>query len=98
MGVGELARYLMVAWQNLADVLARMEASGHVRGAPDGRDRRSRLVAMTASGRRVWKARAQPKIRAYCDEALDGFSINDMAHTLHYLLKMLANMQCIDEK
>jgi DNA-binding MarR family transcriptional regulator len=98
MGVGELARYLMVTRQNLAGVLARMEGAGHVAVTTDGRDRRGRLVTMTATGRRVWKARAQPKIRAYYEEALDGFSINDMAHTLHYLLKMLGNMQRIDGK
>ena len=30
------------------------------------------------------------------EQALEGFSVNDMAHTLHYLLKMLDNMQRID--
>jgi DNA-binding MarR family transcriptional regulator len=97
MGVGELARYLMVSRQNLSGLLARMERAGHVTSAPDGRDRRARRVTMTASGRRVWQTRAQPKIRAYYDAALAGFSVNDMAHTLHYLLKMLDNMQRIDD-
>ncbi len=96
MGVGELARYLMVSRQNLSGLLARMARDGHVTGAPDGRDRRARLVTMTASGRRVWRHQAQPKIRAYYDAALAGFSVNDMAHTLHYLLKMLENMQRLD--
>jgi len=97
MGVGELARYLMVSRQNLAGVLSRMADAGHLRtGAPAGHDRRSRLVTLTAAGRRLWRSRARPKIRAYYDAALDGFSVNDMAHTLHYLLKMLENMQRID--
>ncbi len=96
LSVGDLARYLMVSRQNLSGLLARMERAGHVTGAPDGRDRRSRLVTMTASGRRVWQSRALPKIHAYYEAALDGFSINDMAHALHYLLKMLDNMQRLD--
>ena len=96
MGVGELARYLMVSRQNLSGVVARMERDGHLTGAPDGRDRRSRLVTMTASGRRVWRTRALPKIHAYYEAALADFSINDMTHTLHYLLKMLDNMQRVD--
>ena len=97
MSVGELARYLMVSRQNLSGVLARMERDGHVTGAPDGRDRRARLVTMTASGRRVWQKKALPKIHAYYDAALEGFSIDDMTHTLHYLLQMLENMRRLDD-
>jgi hypothetical protein len=52
---------------------------------------------MTASGRRVWQIQAQPKIRAYYEQVLAHFSINDIAHTLHYLLKILENMQRLDD-
>jgi DNA-binding MarR family transcriptional regulator len=97
MSIGDLARYLMVSRQNLSGLIGRMERDGHVTVAPDGRDRRSRLVTMTASGRHVWHDLAQPKIRAYYEQALDGFSVNDMAHTLHYLLKIVENMQRLDE-
>lgn len=96
MSIGELARYLMVSRQNLSGLIGRMERDGHVVVAPDGRDRRSRLVTMTPSGRHVWQDLAQPKIRAYYEQALDGFSVNDMAHALHYLLKMVENMQRLD--
>lgn len=96
LSVGELARYLMVSRQNLAGVVSRMEQAGHLQSAPDGQDRRSRLVSISAAGRAVWLRQALPKIAAYYDEALDGFSINDMAHTLHYLLQMLENMKRID--
>lgn len=96
MSVGDLARYLMVSRQNLSGLLGRMERAGHVVGHPDGRDRRSRLVTMTAPGRRVWQTKALPKIHAYYDEILADFSISDMTHTLHYLLKMLKDMQRID--
>ncbi|HSV59210.1 MAG TPA: MarR family transcriptional regulator [Variovorax sp.] len=96
MSVGDLARYLMVSRQNLSGLIGRMERDGHVAVLPDGRDRRSRLVTMTESGRHVWQDLARPKILAYYDEILTDFSINDVTHTLHYLLKILENMQRLD--
>lgn len=96
MSVGELARYLMVSRQNLAGLLSRMERDGHLTTGPHGRDRRSRVVTMTASGRRIWQQRALPKIHAYYESILADFSINDLSHTLHYLLKILDNMGRID--
>ncbi|MEN9538623.1 MAG: hypothetical protein RLZZ126_858 [Pseudomonadota bacterium] len=97
MSVGDLARYLMVSRQNLSGVLGRMERDGRVRSLPDGRDRRSRLITMTDIGRQVWIHQAQPKIQDYYEQALEGFSVNDTTHTLHYLLKMLENMKRIDD-
>jgi DNA-binding MarR family transcriptional regulator len=96
MSVGDLARYLMVSRQNLAGVVSRMERDGHVYSAPDARDRRSRLIRMTEAGLDVWQRLAQPKIHRYYDQALADFSTDDMAHALHYLLKLLGNMQSID--
>jgi DNA-binding MarR family transcriptional regulator len=98
MSIGDLARYLMVSRQNLSGLISRMERDGHVEIAPDGNDRRSRVVTMTASGRHVWHKQALPKIRAYYDEILVDFSINDATHMLHYLLKMLENMQRLDRE
>jgi DNA-binding MarR family transcriptional regulator len=96
MSVGDLARYLMVSRQNLSGVISRMERDGHLRSAPDGRDRRSRLITMTPGGRHVWQIEVQPKIRSYYARALGDFSMSDMTHTLHYLLKMLDNMERLD--
>ena len=96
MSVGDLARYLMVSRQNLSGLISRMERDGHVVSAPDERDRRSRLVTMTESGRHVWLVQALPKIHVYYEQILADFSINDMTHTLHYLLKMLENMERVD--
>ncbi|MDP3521098.1 MAG: MarR family transcriptional regulator, partial [Hydrogenophaga sp.] len=59
MKLGDLARYLMVSRQNLSGLISRMERDGHICSAPDGRDRRSRLVTMTESGREVWIVKAQ---------------------------------------
>jgi DNA-binding MarR family transcriptional regulator len=97
MAIGELARYLMVSRQNLSGLIGRMERDGHVAITPDDRDRRSRVVSMTPSARHVWETLAQPKIRAYYEQALHGFSVNDMAHALHYLLRIVENMQRVDE-
>jgi len=98
MGIGELARYLMVSRQNLAGLISRMERDGHLSIASDTRDRRSRIVTMTKSGRHVWQVLAQPKIRAYYEEILADFSINDAAHALHYLVKILENMKRLDNE
>jgi DNA-binding MarR family transcriptional regulator len=96
MSIGDLARYLMVSRQNLSGLIGRMERDGHVAITTDGRDRRSRVVTMTDSGRHVWQVLARPKIHAYYDQILADFSINDVTHSLHYLLKILENMQRLD--
>jgi DNA-binding MarR family transcriptional regulator len=97
LGVGELARYLRVSRQNLSGLITRMRRDGHIEMSTDGRDRRSRLVLMTATGRHVWMDLAQPKIKAYDEQALQDFSMGDMAHTLHYFLKLLDNTEKIDK-
>ncbi len=98
MSIGDLARYLKVSRQNLSGVLSRLERDGRICLAADSRDRRSRLVKMTETGRHVWEKGAQPKIYDYYENALTGFSINDMTHTLHYMLKLLENMERIDKE
>lgn len=98
MSIGDLARYLMVTRQNLSGLIGRMERDGHLAITPDGQDRRSRVVTMTASGRHVWQTLALPKIHAYYEEILGDFSVNDVTHMLHYLLKMLESMQRLDRE
>ena len=96
ISIGDLARYLMVSRQNLSGLISRMERDGHVSVAASGQDRRSRVVTMTDSGRHVWQDLALPKIRGYYGAILADFSVNDVTHTLHYLLKILENMQRLD--
>lgn len=96
MKLGDLARYLMVSRQNLSGVIGRLERAGHLVSAPDPSDRRSRLIQMTDNGRKVWLEFALPKIRDYYELALKDFSTNDIVHTVHYLLKILDNMQALD--
>lgn len=96
VSIGDLAKYLMVSRQNLSGLISRMERDGHVAITPDAQDRRSRIVTMTESGRHVWVIQAQPKIRAYYQRLLTDFSTDDVTHALHYLLKILENMQRLD--
>lgn len=96
MSIGDLAKYLMVSRQNLSGLISRMERDDLVVVLPDERDRRSRVVTMTESGQHVWQVLAQPKIRDYYERILADFSVNDVTHTLHYLLKILENMQQLD--
>jgi DNA-binding MarR family transcriptional regulator len=96
MSVGDLARYLMVSRQNLSGLLSRMERDGRISMAPDGRDRRSRLITMTPAGHEVWTMKALPKIHGYYEQALAGFSVSDITHSLHYLLALLDNMKQLD--
>jgi DNA-binding MarR family transcriptional regulator len=96
VGVGDLAKYLMVSRQNIAGLLSRMERDGHIAMATDERDRRARLVTMTDRGRHVWRDLAVPKIHAYYEQVLADFSVNDTARMLHYLLSILENMQRLD--
>ena len=98
MSVGDLARYLMVSRQNLSGLISRMERDGHVSSQADERDRRSRLICMTAPGRKLWMEQATPKIQAYYEDVLENFSSDDMTHALHYLLKLLDNMKRVDER
>lgn len=97
ISVGELARYLMVSRQNLSGLLSRMERDGHLSFKSDTVDRRAKIVSMTPFGRKVWQQDAQPKILSFYEAALDGFSVSDLTHTLHYLLKLLDNMKSIDQ-
>jgi len=96
MKLGDLARYLMVSRQNLSGVVGRLERDGHVTSIPDPNDRRSRLIRMTGSGREVWQVHAVPLIAEYYEAALEGFGVNDIVHTVHYLLRILENMRRLD--
>ena len=97
MSIGDLARYLLMSRQNLAGLITRMVRNGHIEVLTDESNRRTKLVSLTTPGRKVWLKDAQPKIRAYYRAALVDFSTGDLAHTLHYLLKLLGNMKELDK-
>jgi hypothetical protein len=45
----------------------------------------------------VWQQEALPKIHGYYEQVIGDFSVNDITHTLHYLLRILENMQRVDD-
>ena len=97
MNVGDLAKYLKVSRQNLSGLLGRMERDGNIELVTSSVDRRSKNISMTTMGRHIWETAALPKIRNYYESALIDFSTEDLTHTLHYLLKLLSNMEKIDK-
>lgn len=97
ISVGDLARYLKVSRQNLSGLLGRMERDGHIKLATHDKDRRAKMITMTAHGRKVWEKDATPKIQTYYEAAIADFSTGDLTHTLHYLMKLLDNMEKIDQ-
>lgn len=97
LSVGDLARYLKVSRQSLAGVLRPLEADRLIDSQPDPDDGRSRLLRLTPSGRERWTTRALPRIEAFYDDAVAGLSVEDLSHTLHYLVRLLENMEAIEE-
>ncbi|MEY2960111.1 MAG: hypothetical protein RLZZ01_2679 [Actinomycetota bacterium] len=98
VAVGELARYLQVSRQSLAGVIGPLVDDGLIAVHTVESDRRSRQYALTERGRRHWHDRALPKIAAFYADATAGMSIEDMSHALHYLVRLIENMNALDER
>ncbi|EJW11381.1 Benzoate anaerobic degradation transcriptional regulator BadR, MarR family [Rhodovulum sp. PH10] len=96
VAVGDLAAYLLVSRQNLAGVLSRLEAQGHIVRTVAESDNRSRLIKLTDAGRTLWAEEMRPRIDDYYAAALDGFSTDDRIHAIHYLDKLLRNLAALD--
>ena len=97
MTVGELCRYLKTSRQNLSGLIERLKRNNNIEVLTDAKDRRAKRVIMTTHGRKVWEKDALPKIHNYYESALKDFSTGDLAHVLHYLTKLLDNMEKIDQ-
>lgn len=97
LAVGDLARYLKVSRQSLAGVLRPLEVDGLIASRPDPDDGRSRLLQLTPAGAKRWTGRALPRIEAFYADAVAGLSVEDLSHTLHYLVRLIENMEAIDE-
>lgn len=96
--IGDLAGYLEISRQSLAGVLRRLEADGLIVGEADPSDGRARRLRLTDHGWDVWNERALPLIRVFYEEAVDGLSVEDISHALHYLVRLLDNMASIDQR
>ncbi len=98
IAVGELTRFLMVSRQNLTGVLSRLEREKLIERVVSPRDSRSRLIRLTDHGRQMWSTEMSDRISSYYEAALEGFSTTDKIHTIHYLDKLLGNMQQIEDE
>lgn len=96
LSVGDLARHLMVSRQNLSGILIRMLRAGYLVATIDPRDRRSRLISLTDTGREVWEAQVRPKLHLYYEQALAGLSPDDIHESLMRMLTLLENMKAMD--
>ena len=91
MTVNELSRYLLVSRQNLTGLLNRLERDGLIERATSAEDRRARKVKLSAGGRELWAAIAEP-IQTFYDSALNGFSFDDRLAFIHFLSLLQRNM------
>ena len=79
-----LSRYLMVTGGNVTGLTDQLVAEGWVQRVPDGTDRRSMIVKLTATGRKQFLAMAEAH-EAWLVEMLDGFG-NEPRDALYELL------------
>lgn len=96
MSVNELAQFLLVSRQSLSGVISRMERDGLIMRVRDDKDGRSRRVRLTESGATLWADRVLPRVFDYYEDALEGFSMDDQVHVLHYLNNLLSNLTELD--
>ncbi len=88
----ELAKIAQVEQPSMAQLLNRMERDGLVERVVDAADRRSRLITLTpAAAKRMPKAKAQMEVLA--DQALAGFSDDEIAQLEDFLNRLNANIE-----
>lgn len=95
MTVKELLAFLMVSRQNLTAVLDRLEAAGLVERTRVAGDGRLRHIRLTAKGTSTWQ-NMLTSIRAYYDEALAGFSTEEVVAMFHLLDRLKNGLSAID--
>jgi DNA-binding MarR family transcriptional regulator len=94
MTVKELLEFLMVSRQNLTAVLDRLEAAGLTERARAAGDGRLRHITLTARGTETWQTMLT-SIRAYYDEALEGFSTEEVIQMFHLLDRLKNSLAAI---
>lgn len=88
----ELARIAQVEQPSMAQLLARMERDGLVERVADPQDKRSRLISLTPlAARRLPKAKAL--MDAHVEQALAGFSPEEIEQLTALLLRLDANVE-----
>ena len=83
----ELTTKLLTSPSNLTLVIDNLSRAGHVRRRPDPRDRRRRVVHLTAKGRRAVE-RVFPAHVARIVEVMDGLTANEQEQLSHLTRKL----------
>lgn len=86
--VGDVASALVITHGGASKLIDRLEAAGHCRRQPDGRDRRSSVLVLTGSGRRLLElgtAAQDAALRERLEGAVPAASLEQMGRTLRSL-------------
>jgi len=87
----DLARFARVEQPPMAQMLARMERDGLIKRTPDTTDRRSSLIALTATANRKLP-KAVATLFEGNEDALEGFSEDEGRQLVALLGRVIANL------
>jgi MarR family transcriptional regulator, transcriptional regulator for hemolysin len=88
--LSQLAGQLSCVKSNITQLVDRLEADGLVIRKPDRKDRRTKLAALTAAGRKA--AQAGMRVMAATERDVLNRLTRDEAHQLHALLGKMRNL------
>lgn len=94
ISVRDLTEYLMVSRQSLTGTLDLMLRKNYIKKVMNPRDKRSKLIQITPKGKQLW-GDLQASITVFYQGALDGVSLDDQTSFLHYLNKVINNMEAL---
>ncbi|GIX03601.1 MAG: hypothetical protein KatS3mg113_0607 [Planctomycetaceae bacterium] len=89
---GELVQALMVEPPTMVRLLDRLEAAGLITRRDDPRDRRRRLITLTARAEPVWEEVAET-LRSVRQQAQQGLSAGEVELLKNLLQRVLRNLQ-----
>ncbi|WP_168417916.1 MULTISPECIES: MarR family transcriptional regulator [Acinetobacter] len=94
MSFSDLTEYLGVSRQSLDNVLKRLEREGSVQRVTSHQDKRAKNVALTQSGQQSWLD-LQEQFFQFYRQAMSGFSLDDLASSIHLLNKLNTGLKQI---
>jgi len=95
--MSELSKRMMVTGGNVTGITDLLEEEGLVERIADPRDRRAKLVRLTAAGRRSFGAMAAEHER-WIVEAFDGLSGREMAAMAALLARLKTHVRSLEER
>ena len=91
----DLAAIAQIEQPAMAELLSRMERDGYIERSPDPNDRRSSLIALTASAKRKLPP-ARAALATGHQEALAGFTEEEIAMFTVFLQRAVLNLESLD--